>query len=940
MAVKRFSGSFKTRTDVFDNITPNNIVVTPSGGIAVPAGEFKPANWLPVAWQGTASQDYFVISSGKVVSLTSQGEVVPSGIRLKAEGLTGGSDTTSTLITYTANDVTAGTVDIRTGEAVSAAGAVTLGEFATGLIERGLVTASRAKILATTSDWVATTEADCINVVKVYISDPVGVAAYDVYHWAGDAYDAEGGLNFTNYQKQHLVQFFTQAQMQMPVAGLTQRSSIDLSGATAYTASALHGTAFPTNSGGTVLWLTSTQLNALERYDDSSKPSMYVAAGDPIVGFALQADGEGSRVAAHTSRSPFADANSVLANRKSSVADLHTNGDYFLDAHANIVLVYSGWSGGTAGASIASMSATSVSYYYYDQVSGASSSWQQVCAVGELEPGDYLTFDEFSNFIKWDAGATSRLEGDAAPASDAQIMRTIGRVIAVKEEPLGLLERVRTAFDGTSFGSSMQMPGSATSGYTDLLTLSNETVANKVAIINVSFVQEIKMSFKLSDGRVLDLPSNEDAAARYLADIILSRGHLPDSDEKIDWSTFAETISPKNRDLVRSSEITPLLAKATEIIIREPVEPNMVITGMYNRVMSQGLNTQILAGAMGAVYAQDIQEHGQYPEVNFQIGGAVSTAWIGKCGIAAAFTDEALRYSTWDIMAMNLRLMGQALVRHKEQKAASFLQALGTTLFDNRTPANSLYGVTSGMNVSSGELQANGTMTMDDLMRGFAHMAQEGFTPNILLCHPLQFYSWLQDPVLRTMMLAHGGGSFFNMYSGDPGPRAPWSNGAMGGMGPSAGRSIVSPTAGGTLDPTNNTTTGVEGYSQNATSAPNVPGYFPFNFRVVASPLVPFDVDANLGDVFLLSGGNVGFYMVDEEPQTVEWREEAVDAVKVKIRERYGFAVAHEGQGVGVIKNVKAARNYWDGTANLDVSGSSLALPPAAGTVPPGLQFY
>jgi hypothetical protein len=440
------------------------------------------------------------------------------------------------------------------------------------------------------------------------------------------------------------------------------------------------------------------------------------------------------------------------------------------------------------------------------------------------------------------------------------------------------------------------------------------------------------MSFKLTDGRVLELPSNEDAAARYVADIILNRGHLPDSDERIEWSTFAETISPKNRDLVRSSEITPLLAKATEIIIREPLEPNMVITGLYNKVQSQGLNTQVLAGAMGAVYAQDIQEHGQYPEVNFQIGGAVSTAWIGKCGIAAAFTDEALRYSTWDIMAMNLRLMGQALVRHKEQKAASFLQALGTTMYDNRTPANSLYGVTAGRD---GALAGNGSMTMDDLMRGFAHMSQEGFTPNILLCHPLQFYSWLQDPVLRTMMLAHGGGAWFNQYSGNPGPQAPWGNGAMGAMGPSAGRALV---PGGS--PSGDPASAVEAYSQNATSAPNVPGYFPFNFRVVASPLVPFDVDANVGDVFLLSQGNVGFYMVDEDPQTVEWREENVDVVKVKIRERYGFAVAHEGQGVGVFKNVFAGRNYFDGNVAVNVdpagagyTGDAIPLPPGTATV-------
>lgn len=434
------------------------------------------------------------------------------------------------------------------------------------------------------------------------------------------------------------------------------------------------------------------------------------------------------------------------------------------------------------------------------------------------------------------------------------------------------------------------------------------------------------MILKLADGRKIDLPSNKDAAGRYVADIILNRGHLPDSDERIEWSTFAETISPKNTDLVRSSEITPLLQQATEIIIREPVEPNMVITGLYDRVQAQGMNTQILAGAMGAVYAQDIQEHGQYPEVNFQVGGAVSTAYIGKCGIAAAFTDEALKYSTWDIMAMNLRLMGQALVRHKEQKAASFLKALGTTLYDNANPSQSLFGVTSGRD---GSLNGNGSMTMDDLMRAFAHMSQEGFTPNVLLVHPLQFYSFVQDPVLRDMMLAHGGGSWFNPYTGNPGPRDPWSNGRMGAMGPTAGRSLVPPgSPGGT--PTRET-----GYSQQANAAFNLPSYMPFNFQVITSPLVPFDVDQNMGDVFLLSGGNVGYYLVDEEAQTVEWRDENVDVTKVKIRERYGFAVKHEGQGVGVFRNVKTERNYWNGQVNatLDASGATIPLPPGTPVV-------
>jgi hypothetical protein len=156
------------------------------------------------------------------------------------------------------------------------------------------------------------------------------------------------------------------------------------------------------------------------------------------------------------------------------------------------------------------------------------------------------------------------------------------------------------------------------------------------------------MAIKFTDGTELTLPSSKKAAARYMADMIRNRGQLPDSEESISWETFANTISPKNRDAISSSEITPLLQESMEILIREPVEPSMTITPLFTRVQAKGLNTQILAGAMGAVYAGDVQESGTYPEVNFQMGGAVSTAYIGKSGIAASFTDEALRYSTFD----------------------------------------------------------------------------------------------------------------------------------------------------------------------------------------------------------------------------------------------------------------------------------------------------
>ena len=438
------------------------------------------------------------------------------------------------------------------------------------------------------------------------------------------------------------------------------------------------------------------------------------------------------------------------------------------------------------------------------------------------------------------------------------------------------------------------------------------------------------MAFKMTDGTRLELPNNKKAAARYVADMISNRGNLPDSEEMVTWNEFVNVISPKNRDAISSSEISPLLQKSMEILIREPVEPRMVITPLFTRIQAKGLNTQILAGAMGAVYAGDVQESGSYPEVNFQMGGAVSTAFIGKSGIAASFTDEALRYSTFDIMAKNLELMGNALVRHKEQKAVAFLKQLGTSLFDNLQPASSLYGVCTGRGVKEvtvggnqvPKLVANGSMTMENLMRAMAHMSEEGFTPDTLLMHPLFYYTFIQDPVMKTMMLAHGGGSIFNPYTGDPSSRDPYSNGAMGARGPSNGTRVVNPRGIGTSGQgsSGGTVTSVLERSQQMTSAPKLPSYFPFGFQIIVSPLCPYDPETETGDIFLLSSGNVGFHLVDEDATTVEWRDENTETVKVKIRERYGFAVAHEGQGVGVFKNVKRALNEYDGAVNAQVA--------------------
>ena len=395
-----------------------------------------------------------------------------------------------------------------------------------------------------------------------------------------------------------------------------------------------------------------------------------------------------------------------------------------------------------------------------------------------------------------------------------------------------------------------------------------------------------------------------DASVNKLREIWDHNGVAPRSGRKYKWNEVCDFDVAQKAEYLKAQRTAgmedtqfstdqPLLIPrvATEYV-REAVEPTQVLTSLMTRInYSNGTHiTFPAASAMDG--AADIPEGGEYPKRRLEWAGTV-TATIGKSGIAAQFTEEMIRYSQWDVMSMTLRAAGGALGRHKERKVVDKLLATATTDFNNDggTP-------TSGRDVTGA---ANGTFTLDDLIVMYSNAINAGWTPNLLLMHPMAWMIFMRDPTMRNYVFQNGG-NLWTPFQGKPGGADQWKGGGF----------INDPRH--YTDPT-----------QVQTTYTPVPVQFPFGtLRIVVSPFIGYDSTNSLTDIYLCDSQDMGYMIVDEEVTTDEWEDKAHDIRYVKFRERYAVEMPFDAR-VRLAENIVIAKTYdfddrltWDaGTTTL-----------------------
>lgn len=451
MAQTRYSANFKLREDLIDSVTPLAQIANDSDRFV---GDVRPAAWLPVQFTKSnyqAGEDAFVISAFKPVALDTQGRVVPAGLRTALGGNASAGAFAGVVLTYTASDVAWGVIDLTTGSPVVAATTYTGEALCDALIERGLVRDDDAITAGATVPVAA--DADVNIVIDLFISHCVGYVLQDVNVWSG--LPEEDDQTFTNYSKQHSISVHTRAQFRVPhrVAG---------EGSDAFDAATLDGGGTTTHVVGAFIddgeFWEPAELLDLNRYSA-------MEATAPVIALGL----DERIVAKNTDRTPFeCDTDGVLVRERTHWSLISKEGDWFLDADVGVLFLHED----TWATQVAAAATLTFTYAFYTDT-GTAAEHRYIHFDGPCRPGDFVTYDADSNYTV----ASAAVIGAAAAV--------VGRVHKIYAEPRGLLDKVKTAWTLSGVSSAMQMPGSATKGYTDLITLSQEVVADQ--LVEVKF---------------------------------------------------------------------------------------------------------------------------------------------------------------------------------------------------------------------------------------------------------------------------------------------------------------------------------------------------------------------------------------------------------------------------------------------------------------------
>jgi len=331
-----------------------------------------------------------------------------------------------------------------------------------------------------------------------------------------------------------------------------------------------------------------------------------------------------------------------------------------------------------------------------------------------------------------------------------------------------------------------------------------------------------------------------------------------------------------------STDVIQLIPKVIEGQLREAAEPEYLATRFMSVVhVDGGSSVTYVVPVIGELHAGEVGEGGRYNEdyidVNTIENGGLEIR-VKKIGLKVKISEETISDASWDIYGINVRKMGRAMARYKEEWCFNSFSTHGWTVFDNSRRQQQKELGTTGRDENG---NFNDTFSVEDFLDLVLALMGNDQTPTDIIMHPLTWVIFARNSMI-------GNGLSYGAFGGNQ--VHPW--GATQGTPGFAGLAAE------------------QGPQKLIMNPGQVQGRLPVPLTVNFSPFVKFDKQNKRFDMYCIDRNNVGVIAEREGLQTDNWVDPERDLRMLKVKERYGVGILDNGRGITVAKNIAVAPTY------------------------------
>ena len=336
------------------------------------------------------------------------------------------------------------------------------------------------------------------------------------------------------------------------------------------------------------------------------------------------------------------------------------------------------------------------------------------------------------------------------------------------------------------------------------------------------------------------------------------------------------------QEALTTTDTVKLIPKVIEGKLREAAEPEYLATRFFSTVNVDGGNSAVyVIPVVGELVAHEVGEGGRYREdyVDFNtLEESTLEIRVKKIGTRVAITEEAITDSSWDILGINVRKMGKAMARYKEEWIFNTFSDHGHQIFNNKIANQMPQFATTGRDA---EGNFNGTLSVEDMLDMCLTLMSNGFTATDIIMHPLTWVVFAKNSMI-------GNGLTFGAFGGND----VHFNGAVQGTPGAFGLQA-------------------NGNGQKMIMRPEqVQNRLPVPLTINFSPFVKFDKQAREFDMYCLDRSEVGVIVQKEGLSTENWTDPERDIRNLKCKERYGIGILNNGRAITTAKGLKVATTH------------------------------